>query len=102
MSIQVGLRDVCIAAAIGAGAAALLDAPPAMSATLGVLLVPLVAVAAGGQRSSRDTARGLEQAPRGVCDCGHPMSMHCHSDCSGPCAATDCRCAGRERVASTQ
>jgi hypothetical protein len=102
MAIRIGPRDVCIAAVIGAGAASLLDAPPVLSATLGVLLVPLVAVAAGGVLSSLPIARGAESTPRGVCDCGHPMSMHCHSDCSGPCAAADCRCAGLDRAPSTQ
>jgi hypothetical protein len=102
MGIRIGLRDVCIAAVIGAGAASLLDAPPVLSATLGVLLVPLVAAAAGGVLTSRPPARSAESTPRGVCDCGHPMSMHCHGDCSGPCAAPDCRCAGLERAASTQ
>jgi hypothetical protein len=33
---------------------------------------------------------------RGLCPCGHPMSMHCHGDCSGPCAETDCDCVGQE------
>jgi hypothetical protein len=102
MAIRIGVRDMCIAAAIGASAASLLDAPPVLSATLGVLLVPLVAVAAGGLLSSLATARGAEPTPRGVCDCGHPMSMHCHGDCSGPCAAADCRCTGLESAASTQ
>jgi len=32
---------------------------------------------------------------RGLCRCGHPMSMHCHVDGSGPCAAPDCRCPGQ-------
>jgi hypothetical protein len=31
---------------------------------------------------------------RGVCRCGHVMSMHCHADCSGPCAEPGCQCAG--------
>jgi hypothetical protein len=100
MAMRIGPRDVCIAAVIGAGAASLLDAPPVLSATLGVLLVPLVAVAAGGVLSS--LPRGTESTPRGVCDCGHPMSMHCGGDCSGPCAAADCRCAGLDRAAATQ
>jgi len=33
---------------------------------------------------------------RGLCQCGHPMSMHCHADCSGPCAEPDCDCVGQE------
>ena len=101
MSVQIGRWGVSIAAAIGAGGAWLLESPPAASAALGALLVPLVAVAAGGVFSGRSSP-GAQSPRRGLCDCGHPMSMHCGSDGSGPCAEADCRCAGRDRVASTQ
>jgi len=32
---------------------------------------------------------------RGLCPCGHLMSMHCHADGSGPCATPDCQCPGQ-------
>ena len=96
------MRDVGFSIAIGAGAAWLLDWPPVVSAVLGAVLVPVVAAGAGGALSGLQAARGAEPPPRGVCDCGHPMSMHCHDDGSGPCATPDCRCPGRDPVASTQ
>ncbi|HSL51729.1 MAG TPA: hypothetical protein VK878_21895 [Candidatus Deferrimicrobiaceae bacterium] len=102
MSVKVGRWGVSIAATLGAGAAWLLEWPPAVSAALGALLVPLVAAAAGGVFSDRRTSPGAEPPPRGLCDCGHPMSMHCGSDGFGPCAVADCHCAGRDRVAFTQ
>jgi hypothetical protein len=40
------------------------------------------------RRGSRPV-RSAKSPLRGVCDCGHVMSMHCASDGSGPCAATD-------------
>ena len=33
---------------------------------------------------------------RGLCRCGHRMSMHCHADTSGPCAEPGCDCVGQE------
>jgi len=32
---------------------------------------------------------------RGLCPCGHLMSMHCHADGSGPCATPECQCPGQ-------
>jgi len=102
MSVQIGRWGVGIAAAVGAGAAWLLDWSPAASAVFGTLLVPLVAVTGGALFSSRKKSSDSELPPRGLCECRHLMSMHCGSDGSGPCAVVDCRCAGRDRVASTQ
>lgn len=102
MNLKIGQWGVVSAAAIGAGAAWLLDWPPAASAAVGALLVPLVAVVAGVVSSGRPTGPGAQSPPRGVCECGHVMSMHCASDGSGPCAAADCHCDGRGRVAFTQ
>jgi len=102
MSVQVGRWGVGIAAAIGGGAAWLLEWPPAASAAFGALLVPLVAAVAGAIFSQRQASPVMQAPPRGVCECGHVMSMHCASDGSGPCAAAACPCAGRDRVVSTQ
>jgi len=97
MGFHVGLWELSLSAAIGAGAAWFLDWPPALSAALGVLLVPLVAATVVGLLSGRRPHR-VELPPRGLCRCGHPMSMHCHADCSGPCAVPDCRCAGEASI----
>jgi hypothetical protein len=102
MSVKVGWWGVGSAASIGAGAAWLLEWPPAASAAVGALLVPLVALAAAGVLPSRRTAPGAEAPPRGLCECGHPMSLHCGSDGAGPCAGADCRCAGREQAVPAQ
>jgi hypothetical protein len=102
MSVQVGWWGVGIAAAIGGGAAWFLEWPPAASAAFGALLVPLVAVVAGAALAQRQASPAMQPPPRGVCECGHVMSMHCASDGSGPCAAADCHCAGRDHVAFTQ
>ena len=91
-----------IAAAVGAGAAWLLELPPAMSAALGVLLVPAVALTDSGARPAHRAARDPESPARGLCECGHVMSMHCGSDSAGPCAVAACRCAGRGVTVSTQ
>ena len=101
MSVQIGRWAVGIAAAIGAGAAWFLEWSPAASAAVGAVLVPIVAIAGGTVFSSRPTSLDAEQPPRGPCECGHLMSMHCGVDASGPCAVDDCRCAGRDRVTST-
>lgn len=102
MSVQVGRWGVVIAAAIGGGAAWLLEWPPAASAAFGALLVPLVGAGAGAVLSKRHASHVVHAPPRGLCECGHVMSMHCASDGSGPCAAANCPCAGRDRVVSTQ
>jgi hypothetical protein len=102
MSVQVGRWGVSIAVAIGAAVAWLLDWPPAASAALGALLVPLVAVAGGGEGSDRETSARAQPPRRGLCECGHPMSMHCGSDGAGACAASECRCTGHDHAASTQ
>lgn len=102
MNVQTGRWGVISAAAIGAGAAWFLEWPPAASAAVGALLVPLMAVASGVVFSRRRTSLAAPPPPRGMCECGHLMSMHCASDGSGPCAAADCRCTGRDRVHSTQ
>jgi len=77
---------VSIAAAIGAAAAWFLEWPSATSAAVGAVLVPLVAVATGVVSSGRRISPGTQPPPRGVCECGTSMSMHCASDGSGPCA----------------
>ena len=102
MNVKIGTWGVLIAAVIGAGAAWLLEWPAATSAAVGAALVPLVAVAAGVVSSGRRISPGAQPPPRGVCECGHVMSMHCVLDGSGPCAAADCTCAGRNSVESTQ
>ena len=102
MNVKIGAWGVSIAAAIGAAAAWFLEWPSATSAAVGAVLVPLVAVATGVVSSGRRISPGTQPPPRGVCECGHVMSMHCASDGSGPCAAADCPCAGSNRAASTQ
>jgi hypothetical protein len=102
MNVKIGAWAVSIAAAIGAGAAWFLEWPSTTSAAVGAVLVPLVAVATGVVSSGRRISRGTQPPPRGVCECGHVMSMHCASDGSGPCAAAGCPCAGSNRVVSTQ
>jgi hypothetical protein len=99
MSFRVGRWQVAIAAAIGAGAAWLLELPPALSAAIGVLLVPAVAAAEVGARLHQPP---IDRPSRGLCACGHVMSMHCGSDSSGPCAVDDCRCAGPDVAPMTQ
>jgi hypothetical protein len=102
MSYHVGRWQVVAAAAIGAGTAWLLELPPALSAAIGVLLVPAVAAADVGGRSHRPRPVDAGAPARGLCACGHVMSMHCGSDSSGPCAVADCRCAGHGVVTFTQ
>jgi hypothetical protein len=102
MPLRIGRWEVGISVALGAGAAWLLDLSPAVSAALGVLLVPLVSVADVGSLSTRGAPRRAEGPPRGLCHCGHLMSMHCLGDCSGPCAVSDCRCAGPGVTTPTQ
>jgi hypothetical protein len=85
-----------IAALIGGGAAWLLEWPAVVSAGVGAVLVPLVTLAAHSTTATR-----LGRAP-GLCDCGHPLSMHCGSDGAGACAEAGCRCAGRASLAETQ
>jgi hypothetical protein len=102
MNVQIGRWGVLGAAAIGAVAAWFLEWPPAASAAVGALLVPLVARTSGVVFSGRQAPSAAPSPPRGVCECGHVMSMHCASDGSGPCAAADCSCAGRDHVAFIQ
>jgi hypothetical protein len=102
MRVRIGRWEIGIAAALGAAAAWLLEWPPVVSAAAGVILVPLVAVAGGGVRLSPRHSAPLPSPPRGLCDCGHPMSMHCGSDSSGPCATAECRCAGSADNPQTQ
>ena len=102
MNVQIGRWGVLGATAIGAVAAWFLEWPPAASAAVGALLVPLVARTSGVVFSGRQAPPAALSTPRGVCECGHVMSMHCASDGSGPCAAADCSCAGRDHVAFTQ
>ena len=92
MTFQVGPWELSISAAIGAGTAWLLEWPPVVSAALGVILVPLVA----GVFIGLTSGPRADIPPRGLCRCGHPMSMHCHADGSGPCAVAECGCAGLE------
>ena len=65
-------------------------------AALGAMIVPLVALASSPHppEPHEDAERDAQPA-RGVCQCGHVMSMHCHADCSGPCAVQNCPCEGR-------
>jgi hypothetical protein len=102
MSFHVGRWQVAMAAAIGAGTAWLLELPPALSAAVGVLLVPAVAAADIGTPSHRPAPLEVGPPSRGLCACGHVMSMHCGSDSSGPCAVADCRCGGHGTVTLTQ
>ena len=102
MNVKVGRWGVSVAAVIGAGAAWLLEWPPAASAAVGAVLVPVVALASGVVSSGHQNSPRAPSPPRGVCECGHVMSMHCSSDGSGPCAATDCPCLGSNHAASTQ
>ncbi len=77
-------------------AVSLLDCSPPVSSALGVMLVPFVALATSHRMPERkDADRPAAQPVRGVCPCGHVMSMHCHADCSGPCAVPSCSCEGR-------
>jgi hypothetical protein len=91
---------VISAAAIGAVAAWILEWSPAASAAVGALLVPLMTPISGAVFSAHRTSSVATL--RGVCECGHVMSMHCASDGSGPCAAAGCPCAGRDPIAPTQ
>ena len=102
MNVQTGRWGVISAATIGAVAAWLLEWPPAASAVVGALLVPLLALTSGVVFSGRRASADAQSPPRGVCECGHVMSMHCAGDGSGPCAAADCPCTGRDHVAFTQ
>jgi hypothetical protein len=96
MSPRSGWRDGVLAALIGGSAAWLLEWPAVVSAGVGAALVPLVALAARSVTAIRPGA-----GP-GVCDCGHPLSMHCGSDGAGACAEAGCQCAGRASLAETQ
>jgi len=102
MNVQTGRWGVISAATIGAVAAWLLEWPPAASAAVGALLVPLVALTSSVVFSGRRASAVAQSPPRGVCECGHVMSMHCAGDGSGPCAAADCACTGRDHVTVTQ
>ena len=85
-----------LSAAIAIAAVSLLDCAPSVGAALGVMLVPFVALATSHRIPEREDAdRDAWQPARGVCRCGHVMSMHCHADCSGPCAVPSCPCEGR-------
>jgi hypothetical protein len=99
VSFYVGVRELILSAAIAIAAVSLLDCAPPVGAALGVMLVPFVALVTS-QRMHRtpereDADRDAWQPARGVCQCGHVMSMHCHADCSGPCAVPNCPCEGR-------
>ena len=95
MRFEVGARELILTAAIALAAVSVLDCSPPVGTALGVVLIPFVALMTSGRASRRDLAL-RESAPpvRGVCRCGHVMSMHCHPDCSGPCAVPGCRCEG--------
>ena len=86
----VGVPELILSVAIAIAAVSLLDCAPSVGAALGVMLVPFVNLATTHRMPERDAW----QPARGVCRCGHVMSMHCHADCSGPCAVTNCPCEG--------
>ena len=84
-----------LSAAIAIAAVSLLDCSASVGTALGVMLVPFVALATSPRMPEREDAdRDAWQPARGVCRCGHVMSMHCHADCSGPCAVPSCPCEG--------
>lgn len=94
----IGVRELLLTAAIALAAVAALDCSPPVGTALGVVLIPFVALVTSSLVPQRDpTPREPAPPPRtrGLCACGHVMSMHCHADCSGPCAVPDCRCEGR-------
>jgi DNA-binding transcriptional regulator YdaS (Cro superfamily) len=85
-----------LSAAIAIGAVSLLDLASPVGAALGVMIIPFVALATSRAVPEReDVKRDAWQPARGVCQCGHVMSMHCHADCSGPCAVQNCPCEGQ-------
>jgi hypothetical protein len=93
----VGVPELILSVAIAIAAVSLLDCAPSVGAALGVMLVPFVALATSHRMPEREDAdRDARQPARGVCRCGHVMSMHCHADCSGPCAVLNCPCEGRD------
>ena len=95
MRFYVGVLELILSAAIAIAAVSLLDCSPSVGTALGVMLVPFVALATSPRMPEREDAdRDAWQPARGVCRCGHVMSMHCHADCSGPCAVTNCPCEG--------
>ena len=96
MTFRVGIRELLLSGAISVVLMALLDWPAALGAAVGVAAVPLVALATlAWVTTPADAARSAGPV-RGLCPCGHQMSMHCHADCSGPCAVPGCECPGRE------
>jgi len=96
MKLEIGLRELVLSTAISVGAAWLLGWPPPLGAALGVLVVPFVALATVFLPSEPEGTTESWEPTRGVCRCGHVMSMHCHADCSGPCAVPNCPCEGRD------
>ena len=95
MRFFIGPREIVVSAVIAVAVAMLLDLESALGAALGAVLVPFVALATSSRVPDRE-AGGEPVVTRlpGVCHCGHVMSMHCHPDCSGPCAAPNCPCEG--------
>ena len=93
MNFRIGLLELMVAATVSAGLVWLLEWQQPAGAALGVIVVPLVALATSLRVSAREDR--LWQPVRGLCDCGHQMSMHCHGDCSGPCAVPNCSCLGQ-------
>ena len=92
----VGVPELILSVALAIAVVSLLDCAPSVGAALGVMLVPFVALATSHLMPEREDADGdVWQPARGVCRCGHVMSMHCHADCSGPCAVPHCPCEGR-------
>ena len=100
MRFYVGVPELILSVAIAIAAVSLLDCAPSVGAALGVMLIPFVALATSHLMPKRlmpereDADVDTWQPARGVCRCGHVMSMHCHADCSGPCAVPHCPCEG--------
>jgi hypothetical protein len=96
VSFYIGAKELILSAAIALVVVSVLDCSPPIGTALGIVLVPFVALATS--RIGPETApakRDAAEPVRGVCRCGHMMSMHCHADCSGPCAVPNCPCEGR-------
>jgi len=96
VSFYIGARELILSAAIALAVVSVLDCSPPVGTALGVMLVPFVALATSRPIPERERVeRDAPEPVRGVCGCGHRMSMHCHADCSGPCAVPSCPCEGR-------
>ena len=96
MRFYVGALELLLSAALAIAAVTVLDLASPVGAALGVMLVPFLALATSHVVVEREEGEPAAADPApGVCQCGHVMSMHCHADCSGPCAVPECLCEGK-------